>query len=127
MNVLVINCGSSSLKYQLIDSLKEEVLAKGLCERIGIEGSQIVYQKAGGEKETTVAPMPTHTEAIGMVLDALQNEKTGVIKSLDEIGAVGHRMAERRPLMVDVLPLSLEEIFIYELGGEHYAVKEIVL
>ena len=92
MNVLVINCGSSSLKYQLIDSLKEEVLAKGLCERIGIEGSQIVYQKAGGEKETTVAPMPTHTEAIGMVLDALQNEKTGVIKSLDEIGAVGHRI-----------------------------------
>ena len=92
MNVLVINCGSSSLKYQLIDSVKEEVLAKGLCERIGIEGSQLVYQKAGGEKEKTQAPMPTHTEAIGMVLDALKNEKTGVIKSLDEIGAVGHRI-----------------------------------
>ena len=92
MNVLVINCGSSSLKFQLINSETEDVLAKGLCERIGIEGSQLVYQPAGGEKEKTVAPMPTHTQAIQMVLDALVNEKTGVIKSLEEIGAVGHRL-----------------------------------
>ena len=92
MNVLVINCGSSSLKFQLINSETEDVLAKGLCERIGIEGSQIVYQPAGGEKETTQAPMPSHTQAIQMVLDALVNEKTGVIKSLSEIGAVGHRL-----------------------------------
>lgn len=92
MNVLVINCGSSSLKFQLINSETEDVLAKGLCERIGIEGSQLVYQPEGGEKEKTQAPMPTHTQAIKMVLDALVNEKTGVIKSLDEIGAVGHRL-----------------------------------
>ena len=92
MNILVINCGSSSLKYQLIDSASEAVLAKGLCERIGIEGSQITYQPAGGEKEVTVSPMPTHTQAIQMVLDALTNDKTGVIKSLDEVGAVGHRI-----------------------------------
>lgn len=92
MNILVINCGSSSLKFQLIDSTAEKVLAKGLCERIGIEGSRIVYQPAGGEKEVTESPMPNHTQAVKMVLDALVNEKTGVIKSLDEVGAVGHRI-----------------------------------
>lgn len=92
MNVLVINCGSSSLKFQLINSDTEAVLAKGLCERIGIEGSRIVYQPAGGEKETTESPMPSHTQAIQLVLDALVNEKSGVIGSLGEIGAVGHRL-----------------------------------
>ncbi len=91
MNILVINCGSSSLKYQLIDSETEKVLAKGLCERIGIDG-RLTYSPAGGEKEVTDAPMPTHTEAIQLVLNALTNEKTGVIKSLDEVGAVGHRI-----------------------------------
>ena len=91
MNVLVINCGSSSLKYQLIDSKTEAVLAKGLCERIGIDG-RLVYQKAGGDKEITEAAMPTHKEAIQMVLHALVNEKTGAIKSLDEVGAIGHRV-----------------------------------
>ncbi len=92
MNILVINCGSSSLKFQLIDSETERQIAKGLCERIGIEGSQIVYQPAGGEMEETVTPMPDHTKAIELVLNALMNEKTGVVKSLDEIGAVGHRI-----------------------------------
>ena len=91
MNILVINCGSSSLKYQLIDAATENVLAKGLCERIGIAG-RLTYSPAGGEKEVTEAPMPTHTEAIQLVLNALTNEKTGVIKSLDEVGAVGHRV-----------------------------------
>lgn len=91
MNVLVINCGSSSLKYQVINSGTEGVLAKGLCERIGIDG-RLVYEPAGGEKEITEAAMPTHKQAIQMVIDALINEKTGVIKSLDEIGAVGHRI-----------------------------------
>lgn len=91
MNVLVINCGSSSLKYQLINSDSEEVLAKGLCERIGIDG-RLVYQKAGCDKEITEAPMPTHKEAIQMVLDALVNEKTGAIASLSEVNAVGHRI-----------------------------------
>lgn len=92
MKVLVINCGSSSLKYQVINSETEQCIAKGLCERIGIDGSQITYSPAGGEKEVTVAPMPDHTEAIRLVLDALMNPKTGVVKSLDEIGAVGHRL-----------------------------------
>ena len=91
MNVLVINCGSSSLKYQVINSDTEAVLAKGLCERIGIDG-RLVYQPAGGEKEITEAAMPTHKQAIQMVLDALVNPKTGALKSLSEIGAVGHRV-----------------------------------
>ena len=92
MNVLVINCGSSSLKFQLINSDSEKCIAKGLCERIGIEGSQISYTPAGGEKETKVTPMPDHTEAIRLVLEALTNPKTGVVKSLEEIDAVGHRI-----------------------------------
>ena len=91
MNVLVINCGSSSLKYQLIDSETEAVLAKGLCERIGIDG-RLVYQKDGNDKEITEASMPTHKEAIQMVLEALTNDKTGAIKSLDEVNAIGHRI-----------------------------------
>ena len=91
MKVLVINCGSSSLKYQLIDSETENVLAKGLCERIGIDG-RLVYQKAGCDKEITEAAMPTHKEAIQMVLDAIVNPKTGALKSLAEVDAVGHRV-----------------------------------
>lgn len=91
MNILVINCGSSSLKFQLIDSDTERVLAKGISERIGIDG-RLVYTPAGGEKEICSKEMPTHTEAIRYVLEALTNEKTGVIKSLSEIGAVGHRV-----------------------------------
>ncbi|MCQ2527453.1 MAG: acetate/propionate family kinase, partial [Lachnospiraceae bacterium] len=92
MKILVINCGSSSLKYQLIDSETEQWVAKGLCERIGIDGSQIVYQLAGGQKEVTVSPMANHTDAIQLVLDALTNAKTGAIKDLSEIDAVGHRV-----------------------------------
>ncbi len=92
MNILVINCGSSSLKFQLINSESEEVIAKGLCERIGIEGSCLVYTPQGGEKQKTESPMADHTAAIKMVLDALTDEKTGVVKDLAEIGAVGHRV-----------------------------------
>ena len=91
MNILVINCGSSSLKYQLINSETEGVLAKGLCERIGIDG-MLTYQPEGGEKEKSEIAMPTHTEAINAVLAALTNEKSGVIKSLSEVSAVGHRV-----------------------------------
>ena len=91
MNVLVINCGSSSLKFQLINSESEAVLAKGLCERIGIDG-RLTYQPAGGEKNVSEKAMPTHTEAIQFVIDALTDADTGVGKSLDEIGAVGHRV-----------------------------------
>ena len=91
MNVLVINCGSSSLKFQLINSESEKVLAKGLCERIGIDG-RLTYQPEGGDKAVSDLAMPTHTEAIQFVIDALTDAETGVVKSLSEIGAVGHRV-----------------------------------
>ena len=91
MKILVINAGSSSLKYQLIDMDNEQVMAKGLCERIGIDG-RLTYQPAGGEKNVSEKAMPTHTEAIQFVIDALTDADTGVVKSLDEIGAVGHRV-----------------------------------
>ena len=92
MNILVINCGSSSLKYQLINSDSEEVLAKGLCERIGIDGSAIVHQPAGGEKIRTEVDMPNHTKAVQLVIEKLTDPQVGVIASLNEIGAVGHRI-----------------------------------
>lgn len=92
MNVLVINCGSSSLKYQLINSDTEEVLAKGLCERIGISGSAITHQSAGGEKITTEVEMKNHTQAVQYVIEKLTDKEVGVIASLDEIDAVGHRV-----------------------------------
>lgn len=92
MNVLVINCGSSSLKYQLINSDSEEVLAKGLCERIGIDGSAIVHQPAGGEKVRSEVDMPNHTKAVQLVIEKLTDPQSGVIASLDEIDAVGHRI-----------------------------------
>ncbi len=92
MKILVINCGSSSLKYQLIDSGTEAVLAKGLCERIGIDGSSLTHQPAGKEKILIERPMPDHTVAVQMVIDALTDKESGVIASLDEIGAVGHRI-----------------------------------
>ncbi|MCQ2550328.1 MAG: acetate kinase, partial [Lachnospiraceae bacterium] len=71
MKILVVNCGSSSLKFQLIDAETEELIAKGLCERIGIDGSQLVYTPTGKEKVVRVSPMPDHTKAVQMVLDAL--------------------------------------------------------
>jgi len=92
MNVLVINCGSSSLKYQLISSETEEVLAKGICERIGIDGSMITHTPAGGNKVTTEVPMADHTDAVRYVIEKLTDAEVGVIKSLDEIDAVGHRI-----------------------------------
>ena len=91
MKVLVVNCGSSSLKYQLIDSETEKALAVGLCERIGIDG-RLNHTPAGGEKVVIEDPLPNHEVAIKSVLAALTNETYGVIKSLDEINAVGHRV-----------------------------------
>lgn len=92
MKVLVINCGSSSLKYQLINMENEHVLAMGICERIGIEGSFLKHQPGDGAKITIEHPMPTHMEAIQSVIDALIDSKHGVIKSMSEINAVGHRV-----------------------------------
>ena len=91
MKVLVINCGSSSLKYQLIDSESEAVLAKGLCERIGIDG-MFTYQKAGQDKQVSNIDQPTHKKSVELVINALTDPENGVIKDLSEIDAVGHRV-----------------------------------
>ena len=92
MKILVINCGSSSLKYQLIDMDNESVVAKGLCERIGIEGSMLTHNAAGKEDYVVEKAMPTHVTAIEMVMEALQDATYGVIKDTSEIAAVGHRV-----------------------------------
>ncbi|MFI3210582.1 MAG: acetate kinase [Peptostreptococcaceae bacterium] len=93
MKVLVLNCGSSSLKYQLIDMSNEEALCVGLVERIGIEGSLLKQEKEGVEGKLKIEkPMKDHQEAINLVLDALIDETYGAIKSMDEIDAVGHRV-----------------------------------
>ncbi len=92
MKVLVVNCGSTTLKYQVIDSETEQALAVGICERIGIEDGRLKHTPAGGEKEMIQKDMPDHSVAIQLVLDTLTDEKYGVIKELSEIGAIGHRV-----------------------------------
>lgn len=90
MKILVVNCGSSSLKFQLIDSETEEVAASGLCERIGLDGA-LIY-KVNGDKIKQEIDLPDHEVAIKKVLDTLLDKEIGVLTSLDEIGAIGHRM-----------------------------------
>ena len=92
MKILVLNAGSSSLKYQLIDMEHETLIAKGLVERIGIEGSHLNQKAMGGEVIDVVSPMKDHVEAIRYMLNALTDSEKGVVKSLDEISAVGHRV-----------------------------------
>ena len=92
MKVLVINCGSSSLKYQVIDMATEGVLAKGLCERIGIDNSRFTYSRQDGEKKELVRLMPDHKVAIGLVVETLADPQIGVVKDLQELDAVGHRV-----------------------------------
>ncbi|MBQ7668047.1 MAG: acetate kinase [Clostridia bacterium] len=94
MNILVINCGSSSLKYQLIDMDTESVIAKGNCEKIGLPDAFHKYKPTGKDEVLFNGPFPTHLEAVESVLNALADSKIGVIKSLDEISAVGHRIVQ---------------------------------
>lgn len=105
MNILVINCGSSSLKYQFINMSNEAVMAKGLVERIGIEGSILTHRPEGMDKVIIEQPMKDHTDAIKLVLNALIDEKHGVIKDMSEIAAVGHRVVH---------------------GGENYATSVLI-
>ena len=92
MKILVLNCGSSSLKYQLIDMENEHVLTKGLCERIGIDGSVLTHKVPGKDNYVVETPMPDHSVAVQLVLDALTDKEHGVITSVDEINAIGHRV-----------------------------------
>lgn len=114
MKVLVLNCGSSSLKYQLFDMTTEEVLAKGLIERIGIEGSRIKHEKTGDEPVIFDVPIPEHKTGVRKMLDALLDEKHGLLKSLDELIAVGHRVVHggekfARSVIVDKEVLNVIE------------------
>ncbi len=106
MKILVINCGSSSLKYQLIDMQNEEVIAKGLAERIGIEGSVLKHQPKGSDKITIERPMPTHKEALQTLVDALTDKNYGVIKDMSEISAVGHRVVHAGEKFADSVVLN---------------------
>ncbi len=105
MNILVLNCGSSSLKYQLIDMNNENVLAKGLAERIGIEGSKLIHEPAGKNKYAVETKMDDHTAAVKLVIDSLLSKEHGVISSIDEVSAIGHRVVH---------------------GGEHFAGSVII-
>lgn len=115
MKVLVINCGSSSLKYQLIDMDGEAVLCKGLCERIGIEGSKIVHKAHGKEWEEEV-PFPTHTEAFMKVVEMMTSGEGAVVKDKSEISAIGHRVVQgaefftKSELVTDAIIDKIEEI-----------------
>ena len=109
MKVLVVNAGSSSLKFQLIDMENENVLAKGNCEKIGIEGSFKTYS-ANGKKEEIPQDMPNHDVAISLVLKLLTSEDRGAIKSLDEIGAVGHRVLHGGEIYTDSVLVDDEVI-----------------
>lgn len=115
MNVLVINCGSSSLKYQLINSDTEDVLAKGLCERIGIEGGMLTHQPSGKDKIKTMVDMPNHTVAVKLVIDSLVDKENGVIDSLEEIDAIGHRIVH-----------GVEAVEYGNAQGESYVLAEVV-
>ena len=115
MKVLVINCGSSSLKYQVLDMTNEELICKGLVERIGMEGSVISHTKTGMDKFVLEAPKKDHKDAIGHVIDALKDEEHGVVKDMSEIGAVGHRVVHagekfaHSVLITDEVIKALEE------------------
>ena len=117
MKVLVINCGSSSLKYQLIDMATEESLAQGLVERIGIEGSVLTQKVEGKDKYIVKEQMKDHKDAIRLVLAALVDENNGVIKSMDEISAVGHRVVhggekyKESVVINDEVKANIEECF----------------
>ena len=94
MKIFVVNAGSSSLKYQLIDMENEQVLCKGLCERIGVEGSCISHKSADGGVYEAEIPMPTHSEAFEAVVFAMTKSDAKVIDSFDEVGAIGHRIVQ---------------------------------
>ena len=115
MKILVLNCGSSSLKYQLIDMANETALAKGLVERIGIDGSRLEHKRDGGEKTQIVQDIPNHEVAVGLVMEALQHADYGVIKDVSEIKAAGHRVVHggehftKSVIVTDVVKATISE------------------
>ncbi len=108
MNVLVVNAGSSSLKYQLFDTSSDTVIAKGLCERIGIDGALTHKNLTNGKTYSAELPMPNHTEATKYVVEALTNADYGCVKSMEEIEAVGHRIVHGGPYFSESVLLTKE-------------------
>ncbi len=123
MKLLVLNCGSSSLKYQLIDMEDESVLAKGLCERIGIDGSKLTHKPAGKANYEVETPMENHEVAVKLVLEALLDKEHGVIESPDEIGAIGHRVLHGGPTLTKscIVNKKVKDIIraCFDLGPLH--------
>ena len=133
MIVLVINCGSSSLKYQLLQMDTEELIAKGLVERIGIEGSVISHTTIGKEKKVIETPMKNHEDAIKLVMEALVDPEYGALKSLDEIDAIGHRVVhggetyKQSVLIDDQVIKDLDQFFCGDKGGiVHYPTAAVI-
>lgn len=119
MKVLVINCGSSSLKYQLMNPETREVFAKGLCERIGIDGSRMEYEVPAKDYEIKVEkPMPTHKEALELVINAITDKEHGVITSVDEVEAIGHRMVHGGETFASSVLLTEEAMAAVEANNE---------
>lgn len=119
MKVLVINCGSSSLKYQLMNPETREVFAKGLCERIGIDGSRMEYEVPAKDYEVKIEkPMPTHKEALELVINAITDKEHGVIASVDEVEAIGHRMVHGGETFASSVLLTEEAMAAVEANNE---------
>lgn len=114
MNVLVVNAGSSSLKYQLFDTNTEAVLAKGNCERIGIDGSRLVHKATGKDEFVNQKPINNHSEAMAEVVSALVDKNVGCIKSVDEIEAIGHRVVHGGPYFANSVLLTDEVLSVLE-------------
>ena len=131
MNILVLNCGSSSLKYQLINMDDESVIAKGLVERIGIEGSILTHKPTGKDKYVVETPMKDHNIAVKLVLDALMDAEHGVIKSTDEIAAVGHRVLHAGEKYIEscIVTEDVKKVVreCFDLGPLHNPANLIVL
>lgn len=123
MKILVLNCGSSSLKYQLIDMENESVLAKGLCERIGIDGSKLTHKPTGKDEYVVEKPMKDHQVAVELVMDALQDAQHGVITNTDEISAIGHRVLHAGTVYSDsiVVDENVKQVIrdCFDLGPLH--------
>jgi len=118
MVILVVNAGSSSLKYQLIDMKTESVIAKGVCERIGLKGSSLTHKKSGADDVTLNLEMKNHTEAVKLVLNALLNKDYGVIKSTKEISAVGHRVVHSAEDFKKTVRISDNVLKICEINAD---------
>ena len=114
MKVLVVNAGSSSLKYQLFDTAEGIVLAKGNCERIGIEGSLITHKTMDGKSRKKEIPLPTHSDAISLVVEMLLDKEVGCIESAKEIEAIGHRVVHGGPFFAQSVLVTDEVMEVLE-------------